>query len=89
MATFSFAQDRFGEINGTISDSTGAVIPGATVTIQGNAFSRTVTANDEGYYRVLAVPPGSYKITAKAILNSLLVKNFSKAISKKGTSGKL
>ena len=66
MATFGFAQDRFGEINGTVSDSTGAVIPGATVTIRGNAFSRTVTANDEGFYRVLAVPPGGYKVVAKA-----------------------
>ncbi|MEZ5346703.1 MAG: TonB-dependent receptor [Pyrinomonadaceae bacterium] len=66
MTVSSFAQDRFGEINGTVSDSTGAVIPGATVTIQGNAFSRTVTANNDGYYRVLAVPPGEYRVTAKA-----------------------
>ena len=66
LAAFGFAQDRFGEIDGTVTDSTGAVIPNATVTIQGNAFNRTVQANAEGYYRVLAVPPGTYKVIAKA-----------------------
>ena len=66
LATFSFAQETTGTIDGTVRDSAGAVIAGATVTIQGNAFSRTVTANDEGYFRVLAVPPGTYKVTAKA-----------------------
>ena len=66
LAVFGFAQDRFGEIDGTVSDSNGAVIPNATVRIEGNAFNRTVQANDEGYYRVLAVPPGSYKVTSTA-----------------------
>ena len=66
VATISFGQETTGTIDGTVSDSSGAVIPGATVTIQGNAYRRTTTANDEGFFRVLAVPPGSYKITAKA-----------------------
>jgi len=66
LAAFGFAQDRYGSIDGTVTDSTGAVIPNATVEIRGNAFSRTVQANESGYYRILAVPPGSYKIIAKA-----------------------
>ena len=66
LAAFGFAQDRFGEIDGTVSDSTGAVIPNATVTIKGNAFNRTVQANARGYYRVLAVPPGNYSVVAGA-----------------------
>lgn len=66
LAAFSFGQETTGTIDGTVSDSAGAVIPGATVTIRGNAFRRTVTSNDDGFFRVLAVPPGSYTVTAKA-----------------------
>ena len=66
LATISFAQDRYGKLEGTVTDSTGAVIPNATVTIRGNAFSRTVQSDSEGFYRVLAVPPGSYKLTTSA-----------------------
>ena len=66
LASFSFAQETTGTINGTVTDSAGAVIPGATVTIEGKAFRRTTTADDDGSFRVLAVPPGSYTITAKA-----------------------
>lgn len=62
----AFAQERFGSLEGTVKDATGAVIPGAAVKIEGNAFSRTATANDEGFYRILAVPPGEYKVTVNA-----------------------
>lgn len=66
LASFAFAQERFGSIEGVVKDTAGAVIPGATVKIEGNAFSRTATADDEGFYRVLAVPPGEYTVTASA-----------------------
>ena len=66
LATVSFSQDRYGTIDGTVTDSTGAVIPNATVTVKGSAFSRTVQSNSSGFYRILAVPPGSYKITTNA-----------------------
>ncbi len=35
-------------ISGTITDSAGAIIPGAVVSISGTNFSRTVSANDNG-----------------------------------------
>jgi hypothetical protein len=66
LASAGFAQETKGSLEGTVSDSTGAVIPSATVRIRGNAFSRTVQTNDSGYFRVLAVPPGTYVITAEA-----------------------
>lgn len=66
LASFSFAQERFGSIEGVVKDATGAVIPGATVKVEGNAFSRTATANEEGFFRVLAVPPGNYTVTASS-----------------------
>ena len=60
-----FGQETTGSLEGTVKDSSGALVPGATVIIQGNAFRRSVQTNDEGYYRVLAVPPGNYNITAR------------------------
>ena len=49
----SFAQDITGSINGTVQDSSGAAISGATVTIRDaqkdNSVVRTLTTN-ENYY---------------------------------------
>lgn len=55
-----------GSIEGTISDSSGARVPGATIKVEGSTFNRTVSANDDGFYRVLQVPPGSYRVTVSA-----------------------
>ncbi len=59
------AQVTTGWITGTIHDSTGAVLPGVTVTVTGPALQResltAVTAAD-GTYRVPLVPPGVYKV---------------------------
>lgn len=62
----SLGQERFGSIEGVVKDPAGARIPGATVKIEGNAFSRTTTSNEEGFYRILAVPPGEYTVTASS-----------------------
>lgn len=54
-----------GTIQGTVSDSTGAVIPSATVTITNNqtgASAKTVT-NASGYYTSGPVIPGTYTVT--------------------------
>jgi hypothetical protein len=56
------------QISGTVSDSTGAAVPNATVTVtnQGTGASRTTTANPEGYYVVPNLPPGTYTVAASA-----------------------
>jgi len=53
-----------GAINGRVADSTGAVLPGVTVTISSPAMQgiRTAVTADDGTYRFPAVPPGEYKI---------------------------
>ena len=53
-----------GAIDGRVTDNTDAVLPGVTVTISGPAMmgTRVVTTNEEGAYRVAAVPPGDYTI---------------------------
>jgi hypothetical protein len=63
----SFAQDATGRIAGTITDPSGAVIPGvqATVTNTATQVSRKTTSNPDGYYQVLALPIGNYKVSAE------------------------
>jgi len=65
-ASFAFAQETTGSIEGTVSDVSGARIPGATVKVEGDAFTRTATTNSDGFYRMLQVPPGLYKVTITA-----------------------
>jgi hypothetical protein len=64
MAAPTFAQDFRGRINGTVSDNTGAVLPGVTVTAVSPALIQPqvqVTGAD-GSYRFIALPPGVYDI---------------------------
>ncbi len=57
-----FAQTATGEVNGTISDSTGALIPEVKVTItnQGTKTSNSTTSNNNGYYLFINLQPGTY-----------------------------
>ena len=62
------AQKITGDISGTVTDSSGAVVKGATVTATNNATgeSRNATTSDAGFYRIVELPPGVYKVTASA-----------------------
>jgi hypothetical protein len=55
-------------IVGTITDSTGAVVPGATVTVKNDKTdqSRKATTNGEGRYTVTQLLPTTYTLTAEA-----------------------
>jgi len=64
IAAPTFAQEFRGRINGTVTDNTGAVLPGVTVTASSPALIQPqvqVTGADGGY-RFLALPPGVYAI---------------------------
>ena len=52
---------------GTVQDPTGAVIPGAAVTVKNleTGVERTMTADDRGYYRALSLPVGRYEVAAE------------------------
>ena len=60
----AFAQLGTGTILGQITDPTGAVVPGATVTATNvdTTFTRTGTSNAQGSYRFPAMPVGNYRI---------------------------
>src|ERR1019366_1254521 len=52
----------------TITDTTGAVIPAATVTVKNENTGRTqkVVANEKGVYFAAQLPPAQYTLTAEA-----------------------
>lgn len=54
-----------GGVSGTISDNTGAVIPGAKVTVAGDADTRTITTDASGQYTVTNLTPGKYNISVE------------------------
>jgi hypothetical protein len=57
-----------GDVTGTVTDPTGALVPGATVTLT-NASTNTAqqaTTNNDGSYRFAFVTPGTYKVGVSA-----------------------
>src|SRR5262249_17622760 len=57
------AQVATGSISGTAYDEQGAVLPGATVTIQGSDVTQSTTTDSAGNFRFLNLAPGIYKVT--------------------------
>ena len=64
----SFAQTSKGTIAGTVTDSSGAVISGASVTAKDKSGStvRESTTGSNGQYRIEAVQPSNYDISVSA-----------------------
>src|SRR5579862_847777 len=64
-------------IVGTVTDSTGAVIPGAKVTVSNSekGFNRQLTSDSAGYYAASPLPIGNYEITVEAPGFEKLVKS--------------
>lgn len=59
------AQTLTGSIEGTVLDSTEAVLPDATVTVSSSALingSRTTKTDEHGFYKFLELPPGTYTV---------------------------
>lgn len=61
-----FGQSVQGTVLGLVTDARGAVIPGATVEVinRDTSFTRTVTTDSTGHYRVPSLEPGTYSVTA-------------------------
>ena len=62
------SQVTTGTILGTVSDSSGAVVPGSTITIRNveTGISRTLTADAAGRYVAPQLPLGNYEVTAES-----------------------
>ena len=75
---FASAQQDVGYILGTVSDQTGAAIPGATITItwQSTGLSHTLTTDASGYYTSQPLQVGHYTVTAgKSGFSTATVRN--------------
>ncbi|MDQ4123422.1 MAG: carboxypeptidase regulatory-like domain-containing protein [Acidobacteriota bacterium] len=76
LSATAFAQETTGGLEGYVKDPAGAVVPNVTVTVTsasetasgttttgaGAGFRRTITTNEEGFFRLLQVPPGTYNV---------------------------
>ena len=74
------SQSNAADLQGTVKDATGAIVPNATITARhpGTNKISTTTSNDEGVYRIVNLTPGDYEITVEA-------PNFKKAVLTKVT----
>ncbi|MBI1762077.1 MAG: carboxypeptidase regulatory-like domain-containing protein [Acidobacteria bacterium] len=87
LAATGLAQTNRGGISGTVTDVTGAVVPGAKVTITnaGTNQSQTLTTSSDGAFNALSLEPVVYRITVeatgfkKAVLNNVKVDTASTA----------
>ncbi len=77
-----FAQSGTSTINGSVTDQTGAAVPGATVTIVelSTNSSRSTTTNDNGNYSFPGIKPATYRLTVEA-------GNFKKAVNNNVQAG--
>ena len=80
IGSIAFAQETTGSIEGYVRDANGAVVPNLSLTITssgettnrttttggGAGFTRVVSTNDEGFFRLLQVPPGTYEVVTTA-----------------------
>ncbi|HSL54849.1 MAG TPA: TonB-dependent receptor [Pyrinomonadaceae bacterium] len=66
----ALGQEVTGDLLGTVKDSTGALVKGASVTVtdpsKANAVVRTLTTNDDGGFFAPNVTPGVYQLTVEA-----------------------
>ncbi len=62
-----FAQGSGSSLTGKAVDDAGAAVPGVTITATNaqTGFSRTTVTEADGTYRFLALPVGTYKVTAE------------------------
>ena len=62
------AQVTSGTVSGKVTDSTGAIIPGASVSVRNveTGINRTTTSDAQGRYQVPQLGLGMYELTASA-----------------------
>lgn len=58
------AQERTGNIEGSVIDQNGAVVPGSEVIVSGMdiGFNRSVRTDADGGFRLSQIPPGRYRV---------------------------
>jgi hypothetical protein len=64
----SQAQSNAADLQGTVRDPNGAAVPNATVNAKNSAtnVNREATTNEDGFYKIVNLPPGDYAVTVTA-----------------------
>jgi hypothetical protein len=64
LQTCAWSQSQLANLSGTITDPSGAVVPGVSVTIvgQGTGLKRSVLTDTAGEYRFAGLPTGNYSV---------------------------
>ena len=67
LARTASAQAVTGTILGTVADTTGAVLPGVSVTVKHTetGLTRTLTTDSNGEYTAASIPTGTYTVTGE------------------------
>jgi hypothetical protein len=67
-SAMSQAQSSAADLQGTVRDQNSAVVANASVTARNAAtnVSRETTTNDDGFYKIVNLPPGDYEVSVKA-----------------------
>jgi hypothetical protein len=68
LSSLGFGQQLTGTLAGTTTDSTGAVVANAKITMKNEASGdvRTTVSNATGYFSITAIQPGTYTVTVEA-----------------------
>ena len=66
-SSWAFGQIPTGIITGTVTDPTGAVVPGATITVtnKGTSAAHPTESNGSGLFSVPSLEPGDYEVKAE------------------------
>ena len=80
------SQTTTSNIEGTVTDPNGAVITGATVKATGAnlAAERTVVTDSSGFYRLVALPAGTYKVSVSQSGFNTIAYNFELTVNRTG-----
>src|ERR1700691_4177728 len=67
-ASTAFAQSANATLQGTVTDSTGAVVPNATIHVQAvtTGVARDTASNADGFYSAPNLNAGAYKVSVAA-----------------------
>lgn len=67
LSTAAFGQSTYATVSGTVADTSGAVLPGVSLTATNNATGvvTTVVSNEAGAYNIAGLLPGMYKVSAE------------------------
>ena len=77
LSALSQSQASNGQMEGRVSDQTGAAVPNAVVEVTNieTGFERNIVADERGLYRIPLLPLGTYRITVEAATFKKLVQD--------------